>query len=238
MRTKSTFNVAMRLISGLRFFTQQKFAAIVKPPTENPTPSDILEKSIAQLNLTMIELDNSLASRYILQTQLFFDLFELLVNLGLGALLAYLWAMGYHCAVPSAVPSCWVVILLLAFAAFAFQCLLQVVTLTGWRARETKMAVITGLGTFLVSAVLFYFKVSYVHHETVVAIAQHVNALTLQLSREIAPMSLTVLVPAVQFGLSIFVGLLAAGLVIPSIRYSQAIEVMNFGARAALVSTS
>jgi len=237
MRTKSAFNIAMRFLSGLRFFTQQRYAAISKAPKENPTPNDILEKSIAQLNLTMIELDDTLPSRYILSTQLFFDIFEVMVNLGVGAFLSYVWAMGYHCAVPAAVPSCWVVLLLCAFAAFTFQSLLQIVTMTGWRARESKLAGIAGLVTFLVSAILFYFNVSYVNQETVIAIAQHVNALFMQLSRDIVPMSLTALVPAVQVGLSIFAGLLAAGLVIPAVRYTQAIEVMNFGARAALVSS-
>ncbi len=50
MRTKSAFNIAMRFLSGLRFFTQQRYAAISKAPKENPTPNDILEKSIAQLD--------------------------------------------------------------------------------------------------------------------------------------------------------------------------------------------
>lgn len=238
MRTKSAFNIAMRFLSGLRFFTQQRYAAISKAPKENPTPNDILEKSIAQLNLTMIELDDTLASRYILSTQLFFDIFEVMVNLGIGALMSYAWAMGYHCAVPTAIPSCWVVLLLVAFAAFTFQCLLQIVTMTGWRARESKLAGIAGLATFLVCAILFYFDLSYVNKDTVVAIAQHVNALLMQLSRDIVPMSLTALAPAVMVALSMFAGLLAAGLVIPAIRYSQAIEVMNFGARSALVSSS
>jgi len=116
--------------------------------------------------------------------------------------------------------------------------LLQIVTMTGWRARESKMAAIAGLVTFLVSAILFYFHVSYISQETVVAIAQHTNALLMQLSRDISPISLKALVPAVQVALSIVAGLIATGLVIPSIRYSQAIEVMNFGARAALVSTT
>lgn len=238
MRIKSAYNVALRLISGLRFFTQRRFAAISKTPTANPTPSDILEKSIAQLNLTMIELDDSMATRYVLRTQLFYDLFEVMVNLGLAGFLAYLWSMNYHCAVPNAVPSCWVVLLLLTLAMFAFQCLLQVLFMTGWRARESKMAAIAGLVTFLVSIVLAYFNLSYVSTETAVAIAVHINAMLMQVSRDMSTISLDVLVPAVHVALSGFLGLMATGLVIPAIRYTQAIDTMVFGVRAAIVSTT
>lgn len=238
MRIKSAYNVALRLISGLRFFTQRRFAAISKTPTANPTTSDILEKSIAQLNLTMIELDDSMATKYVLRTQLFYDLFEAMVNLGLAGFLAYVWSMNYHCAVPDAIPSCWVVLLLLTLAAFAFQCLLQVLFMTGWRARESKMAAIVGLVTFLVSFGLFYVDLSYVSTDTATAIAVHINALMQQISRDMPTVSLLLLVPAVQAALSGFLGLMATGLVIPAIRYTQAIDTMVFGVRAAIVSST
>lgn len=238
MRIKSAYNVALQLISGLRFFTQRRYAAISKTPTANPSPSDILEKSVAQLNLTMIELDDSMATRYILRTQLFYDLFEAMVNLGLAGFLAYLWSISYHCAIPDAVPSCWVVLLLLILAMFVFQCLLQVLFMTGWRARESKMATIAGLMTFIVSVVLFFFNLSFVGKDTTVAIAVHINALLAQISRDMSTVSLDVLVPAVQLALSSFLGLMATGLVIPAIRYTQAIDTMVFGVRAAIVSST
>jgi hypothetical protein len=237
MRIKAVFNVALRLISGLRFFTQRRFAAISKAP-ENPTPGDIIEKSIAQLNLTMIELDDSMATKYVLKTQLFYDLFEAMVNLGLGCFLAYLWSVGFHCAVPDAAASCWVVLLILALAVFSFHCLLQILIMTGWRAKETKVAIIIGFVVFLVSMVQFLGEVSVIDLKTVTAVAVHVNALLVQLSPEISAIHLAVLVPLIQVGMSAGCALMCAGLVIPALRYSQALDTLAFGTRAALLSSA
>ena len=238
MRIKAVYNVALRLISGLRFFTQRRFAIISKAPKENPTPSDIIEKSIAQLNLTMIELDDSMPTKYVLQTQLFYDMFEVLVNLGLGCFLAYLWSISYHCAVPTAMSSCWVVLLTLALVGFCFQCLLQILMMTGWRAKETKFAIIIGFIVFLVSLVQFFTEFAYLDHNTVTAIAVHTNALLVQISPDLTAINLVVMLPLVQVGLSIAFALMACGLVIPALRYSQALDTLNFGARSTLVSFS
>mmetsp|Transcript_3176 Transcript_3176/g.6616 ORF Transcript_3176/g.6616 Transcript_3176/m.6616 type:complete len:559 (+) Transcript_3176:67-1743(+) len=236
MRIKAVYNVALRLISGLRFFTERKFAAIIKAPTNNPSPSDVIEQSIAKLNLTMIELDDSVATKYVLQKQLFYDLFEAMVNLALGCVLAYVWSMCYHCAVPSATSSSWVVLLMLALAIFSFQCLLQILMMTGWRAKETKLAIIVGFVTFLVSMAQFLSGLSYIDSETVTDIAIHVNALLIQISPSITAINLMLLTPIVQIALSVVCGLMVAGLVIPSLRYSQAIETLNYGMRAELSS--
>lgn len=238
MRIKVVYNVALRLISGLRFFTQRRYAAISKTPKVNPTPSDIIEQSIAKLNLTMIELDDSMSTKYVLRTQLFYDMFEAMVNLGLGCVLAYAWSMGYHCAVPSAASSCWVVLLLIALVLFSFQCLLQILIMTGWRAKETKFAIIIGFVVFLTSMAQFLMELAVVDTVTVTAIAVHINALLVQVSPAISSLSLNALVPLVEVGLSASFGLVVAGLVIPALRYSQALDTLIFGSRAALTSST
>jgi hypothetical protein len=236
MRIKAVYNVALRLISGLRFFTQRRFAAISKTPKESTTPGDVIEKSIAQLNLTMIELDDSMATKYVLRTQLFYDMFEAMVNLGLGSMLAYAWSMGFHCVVPTAESSCWVVLIMVALALFSFQCLLQILVMTGWRAKETKFAIIIGFAVFLVSMAQFLAGYAYVDAATVTAVAVHINALLLQISPSISAINLNVLVPLVEVAISGGFALVVSGLVIPALRYSQAVETLVFGTRAELTS--
>jgi hypothetical protein len=242
MRIKSVYNVSLRLLKGLRFFTEKKYAAITKVvsepiPSDSPQAGDVLEKSVSQLQLTMIELDDTLPTKMILQPQFFYDTFDVLVNLALGGFLAYLWSMLFHCAVPGAVTSCWVALLLLVFMLFSFQCLLQVIILTGWRARETKLAVGVGLVVTLLSVALYFATgLSYVTEETVMAVAVHANAMMRQMSKTMPMIAYNILVPAVQVLLSMFLGFMAATLVIPAIRYSQAMEAMHYGVRASIIS--
>jgi hypothetical protein len=207
MRIKGVFNMALQLLHGMRLYTRIRYGANF--PSDR-SGDDIIEKTIANLQLTLVELSDSNPTLYLLKDQLFYSTYDTLVTLAMICTLAYMWSMGYHCAMPLESPSCWVVLLLLSLATFAIQSQLQILYLTGWRARETRYACAVGVTVGVLSMALFSIPTttSYVDAPTVLAIANHTNAMILQLSPVLGALKLSTMVHLVHFSLSTLLALL------------------------------
>lgn len=200
------------------------------------TPSEIIDKAIAKLQLTMIEIEDSSQCLYLLKFQLFYDIYDILIYLSLSSFLGYLWSMGYYCYDPEVQISCWVVILILFLIVFSLQALVNIVYLTGFDRKESKIALLTSTVVFIISFLLFWIDCSYVDKQTVQAIAIHTNALLMQIDRNIHGIPFQILQPIVYIALSILLALIALGLVIPAIRFSSLFLTITSGPGASLLS--
>lgn len=182
------------------------------------------------MELAMIETSSSIETSKLLKSQVFYGVYEVMINLAVCSFLAYGWSMAYHCAMPSAEFSCWITLLALASAAFCYQSQLQILFLTGLQARESILALRTGSVVFFVTLLSLYFNILPVYSRaTVSEMAVHVNALLAQSSVRAVQIQVDALSRLVEIGLSFFTAFLAVGMVIPAVRFTQNFHQMNFG---------
>ena len=232
MRLKSVCNVSLRIISGLKMFTKKMFAP---PPSKDSStsetkpqrelsPGEIIDKAIARLNLTMIEIQDTPSILHLMRSQLFYDTYDSMIYLCLSSLLAYGWSLAYSCYSPQSSSTssyCWIVIIILVLMLYSVQILLQIMYMTGFTAKETRLALAMGATVGALSVVLFVMHASYVSDSTSEAIAIHLNALVMQLNGSVVLLSTGQLKPIIYIALSALLSLLSMGLVIPAVRFAS-----------------
>lgn len=213
-------------------FTKKMFAP---PPSKDSSssetkaqrelsPGEIIDKAIARLHLTMIEIQDTPSILHLMRSQLFYDTYDSMIYLCLSSLLAYGWSLAYSCYSPQSSSTssyCWIVIIILVLMLYSVQTLLQIMYMTGFTAKETRLALAMGAAEGALSVALFVIHASYVSDSTAEAIAIHLNALVMQLNGSVVLLSTEQLKPIIYITLSGLLSLMSMGLVIPAIRFAS-----------------
>lgn len=168
-----------------------------------------------------MEVDSSPKSKTILESQLFYSSYDVMVNLMICSVLSYLWSMAYHSVFPGANQSCLVVILLFVTGMFTLHSLLQIIYLTGLRAIETKLAITTGCFTFAANLILFALQLHAFSDSLTTAIGVHMQAMFMQLSPHMPIPSFLLSKFSAQIMLATLSSLIAACATFPAIRFAQ-----------------
>lgn len=242
MRLKSVCNVSLRLISGLKMFTKKMFAP---PPSKDNSseakaqrelsPGEIIDKAIARLHLTMIEIQDTPSILHLMKSQLFYGTYDSMIYLGLSSLLAYGWSLAYSCYSPQSSSTssyCWITIIIVVLVLYSVQTLLQIVYMTGFTAKETRLALAMGAAAGTLSLALFVLHASYVSDSTAEAIAIHLNALVMQLNGSVVLLNTALLKPIIYVALSALLSLVSMGLVIPAVRFASTFNKIVTGSAA------
>ena len=242
MRLKSVCNVSLRLISGLKMFTKKMFAP---PPSKDSSSEakaqrklssgEIIDKAIARLHLTMIEIQDTPSILHLMKSQLFYGTYDSMIYLGLSSLLAYGWSLAYSCYSPQSSSTssyCWITIIIVVLVLYSVQTLLQIVYLTGFTAKETRLALAMGAVVGTLSLALFVLHASYVSDSTAEAIAIHLNALVMQLNGSVVLLNTALLKPIIYVALSALLSLVSMGLVIPAVRFASTFNKIVTGSAA------
>jgi len=193
-------------------------------PQRELSPGEIIDKAIARLNLTMIEIQDTPSILHLMRSQLFYDTYDSMIYLCLSSLLAYGWSLAYSCYSPQSSSTssyCWIVIIILVLMLYSVQILLQIMYMTGFTAKETRLALAMGATAGALSVALFVMHASYVSDSTSEAIAIHLNALVMQLNGSVVLLSTGQLKPIIYIALSALLSLLSMGLVIPAVRFAS-----------------
>ena len=193
-------------------------------PQRELSPGEIIDKAIARLHLTMIEIQDTPSILHLMKSQLFYDTYDSMIYLCLSSLLAYGWSLAYSCYSPQSSSTssyCWIVIIILVLMLYSVQILLQIMYMTGFTAKETRLALAMGAAAGALSVALFVMHASYVSDSTAEATAIHLNALVMQLNGSVVLLSTGQLKPIIYIALSALLSLLSMGLVIPAVRFAS-----------------
>ena len=236
-------------MSGLKMFTKKLYAPVStsshgstdssEVKDRELSPSEMIDKAIAKLQLTMVEVEDTPSILHLMKSQLFYDTYDSMIYLCLSSLCAYGWSLAYSCYSPqssSTTSYCWIVLIILVLVLYSVQTLLQIVYLTGFVARETQLAWTMGAVVCALSLALFFMHCSYVSDATAEDITIHINALVMQLDGSIVLLSTDLLKPILYFALSILLSLIVMGLVIPAVRFASTFNKIMHGPGATLLT--
>eukprot|EP01038_Epipyxis_sp_PR26KG_P004333 gene4333-6134_t len=250
MRLRNIFNIPQKLLSGLRLFVRVSAAfpaASTKPKVakDKHLSADLdgvfIEESISKLQLTMIELDTSTVQKVKLLTfQLFYEIYEVLCNFAILCITSHIWSGFFHCWNPNAEYSFWSTLISFGAAVLSSQSLLQMLYLTGIRAKETQLAIVFGCITFLgvlLLVIFLPFTINSSFNESTLHLAVHINAMLSQIEEGSTQYPIDTLQIFVQTTFAGIIGLMVSGIVLPAIRFSQLFLSMNFGSKYELVES-
>ena len=244
MRTKQFLCWPLFFLRKLRFFVTNATRTTLKSPITTKTVStidasgvdntSIIEKQLKKLELSMVELDGSLLRGAIISKLFLYDWYDSIVHLGIAALLSHIWTMLSHCVMPLAPYHVWGSVLATMLIVLSIYSLLKVLYMTGRNAMEVKVAGIVGLMTFTLSLALLLAPVDFdltgLSLENVFqSTAIHFNVLGLHISSSIPLLNVNLVTGLFKVSLSMGAALMASGMVIPALRYSQTFVVLMFG---------
>ena len=244
MRTKHIICWPLFFLRKLRFFVTNATRTTLKSPitTKNVSTIDasgvdnssIIEKQLKKLELSMVELDGTLVRGTIISKLFLYDWYDSVIHLGIAALLTHIWTMLSHCAVPLAPYHLWGSVLATMLVVLSIYSLLKVLYMTGRSAMEVKVAGMIGLMTFTLSLVLLlapvHLDLTGLSLENVFqSTAKHFNVLALHLSWSVPLLHEKLVTGLLKVSMSLVAALMASGMVIPALRYSQTFVVLMFG---------
>ena len=225
LRTKDNlFSVPRRLLHKIRVFLIPEYGN--QGGTEPKSVENILNLG------PPITINDHIVSKSYLTRQLFYKVYDNMVNVGLVAFLLYLWSIIYHCFVPDATVTFWGGAAACLSTVFALQSQLQIVYLTGWNARESKIALISGALSFVTSLVLLHLPYDILHvslENAIVDVADHFNALLKQLSKNPLQLQQNHMIFSIKLFLSFTVWEIVVGMIVPMLRFSQTLYTLLFG---------
>lgn len=225
LRTKDNlFSVPRRLLHKIKVFLIPEYGN--QGGTEPKTVENILNLG------PPITINDHIVSKSYLTRQLFYKVYDNMVNVGLVAFLLYLWFTVYHCFVPDATITFWGSAAACLSTVFALQSQIQIVYLTGWNARESKVALVSGVIAFILSLILLNVEYDILHVSLDKAIAEaadHFNALLMQLSKSPLQLNQKYMIFSIKLFLSISVWEIVVGMIVPMLRFSQTLYTLLFG---------
>ena len=244
MRTRKFLCFPLRLLQGLRFFVTNAARGAHSPPLSTqraPITTDaagadntsVIEKRLKDLQLCMVECDGTLARGGVITSSVLYDWYDTLVSLGIAAVASHVFSLLYHCLVPSANYHIWTPALATLLVLLGVHSTLKVLYMTGRGAMEVKAAGLVGLVSF---TAVFMTLVSGVDvlglslGPMYTAVAAHVSVLGLHVSPSFPQLAPAITVLLLHVATATAVALVAAGMVIPAMRFSQTFYVLNFGA--------
>lgn len=225
LRTKSHYNVAQRLLHGVRYY--------VHVPSEDTNDKDTtFEGNIKRLQLAQTQFDSSSkeSSRF-LTMQLCYPPYETSVYLTVCTTLAYIVSTTYHLIHENEEYSCWIVLMIWAMLFYHLHSSIQILYLTGMAVLETNIAMMVGFLSFaLVFGTLLLSPLAAIS-EIMQGLTIHTIALFMQISPAMAELSTfqSSMTTALNICISGVVGLVAMGTVIPIMRFSHTFVLMMFG---------
>ena len=225
LRTKDNlFSVPRRLLHKIKVFLIPEYGN--QGGTEPKSVENILNLG------PPITINDHFVSKSYLTRQLFYKVYDNMVNVGLVAFLLYLWFITYHCFVPDATITVWGGTAACLSTIFALQSQLQIVYLTGWNARESKLALICGAISFIVSLILLNLPYDILHvslEQAIADAADHFNALLMQFSKNPLQLQQKHMIFSIKLFLSITVWEIVVGMIVPMLRFSQTLYTLLFG---------
>ena len=243
LRTRKLVCFPLRLLQGLRFFVTSAARGAHSPPLSTkraPITTDaagadntsVIEKRLKDLQLCMVECDGSLARGGVITSSVLYDWYDTLVNLGIAAVASHIFSVVYHCVVPAAPYHIWSPVLAALLVNLGAYSTLKVLYMTGRGAMEVKAAGLAGLVSFTCVFMLLVSGVDFLGlalGPAYNAVAAHFLVLGLHLSPSFPQLVPEVAVLLLHVATATVVAFVAAGMVIPAMRFSQTFFVLNFG---------
>ena len=226
-RLRGVLSVPLTYLSGLRCCLPQR-STLTGFDWTRLTDSAPQEPKLKSLGLCLLTLNSTFFKRFTVTNQLLYANYEMLLELGVWAVLVYLVTSLYNCAssggVYSSLHTMYSFLPAMVALLYAVRVPLQVAYLTGWRAVETKIAVVVGCATFVTTIALLFLEVdplmlgfsSIAHDEGL-----HLKALSLTVLRKPMTVSAGAWAAVTQVVIAILLALVVAGMALPALRFSQ-----------------
>jgi hypothetical protein len=238
LRFKKNFCYPQKLLSGLKFFVSntvlsQKNLRIQPSDDNKQQETSIIDKKLKEFNVSMIELDGSFRKGSLLSSVLLYDVYDHLIFLSLSSFAVHTFSTLFHCAKPSSAYSIWGSLLVALSTVYPFRSLIRVLIMTGFKAFESRLALLVGAVSLVGMAILLFTPVDFTGlslNDTLWSTAIHCNALLLQLSTTAVQPQIPVMVAIIKLLLSLLTAVAAASMVIPAIRFSQSFVTLQIGA--------
>lgn len=235
IRTEKVLCAHQRILAGLKFFipSAAKLYLVKKVEPTNELETDAADK-FNKLDMSLTRLDTTIQKCHLVSKLIFAKYFKTMVGMILAVAISQVWYEVYHMAFPEAEYSAWGTMMVAVSATFAWQCQPQILYLTGWRARESKTALVVGLVAFSVCAVWMYFRPDILGYDLTGAfstLAAHINVLMLFLSRRAPQLPADVLAVVLQFLFCVGMSVGAAAMTIPALRFSQTLKSQLIGSK-------
>ena len=248
-RTRNLFYFPLMILRGLKFFVTKRIIDQFMPPkvsknTSNSTTDDkisstdgdkesVIDKMMAEMQIGMVQIDGTLRRGKLISTLLLFDSYESSVYIGISALLIHIWTSFYHCYIPSAPFSPWIVILTAVATILPCRHSLRILLLTDSSAQESQTARLVGVMVFAIVAFVLiqpFDILGYDLDQVISSTSIHFNALFYHIFIFPAPQyNVTVIAIVIKACLAFISAVVTASMVIPAMRYSQTFYTINFG---------
>ena len=199
------------------------------------------DKKMHSLGLCLIVLEPTIFKKHILTQQTFYKNYEMHIDFALWSLLTFILAAAGNCFLlqpQGRSMHCFYTLVPLAMTlVYSLQTPLQIAYLTGWRAIEVKLAAALGVAVFVASILLLslpglddWDPLGMGFGAMVSEAARHMQALRYSLRETPGEVSMVTLTVTVRLLMSAFVSLAAAGMVLPTLRFSQTLLTLTLGA--------
>lgn len=226
LRTKDNiFSVPRYLLHNIKVFLIPEYG-----PSQGGTLPNTVDNL---LNLgPLLTINDSPVHKHYLTRQLFYKVYDNMVNIGLVSLLLYMWSIVYHCFVPDATITFWGGAATFLATIVALQSQLQIVYLTGWRATESKIALLYGIICFILSLILLHLPYDILQvslDKAMIDVSDHFIALLKQLSKTPPALPQKYMIFGVKLFMSFAVWEMVVGMIIPMLRFSQTLYTLLFG---------
>jgi hypothetical protein len=226
-------------LTGIKVFVV-KYFPLLSPTTKSPTngknqkkDEDIpVEHLMTQHDLSMIEIHPSLdEATTLVQKQPFYFYLDMILLLFGCTCTSSIASSIVSCLFPSHNPSLWPLFFCFFLFFFIFQALIQLLFQNKFSEPEFELSGFTALLTFAILTTFdFFLKIScFFSTSTITAIAQHVNALLMQMSSTFPIPTVSNMSVIVTFILNWFLSFFAMSMVIPAMRFTLSLSKMTLG---------
>lgn len=246
LRLKKVYDFPQMLLRGLRFFVSnslisQKHLRPVPPGKAKQQDVSIIDRKLDDFGISMMELDGSTRKGSLLSDMLLYNVYDRIVYLSLSAFAIHSFSAVFHCYSPNSIYSMWGTVFVAVSTVVPFRALIRILFMTGFKAFESRLALVAGLVSFIMTAAILFSSIDSTGlslDSVLQSTAIHCNALLLHLSSTIPQLSVVVVVTILKFLLSFLSGITAAGMVIPGMRFAQSFCNLQFGAKYEVASVS
>jgi hypothetical protein len=239
LRLKNLYNIPQKLLRGLRFFVPN---SLISQKHLRPSPSDkskqendtIIDQKLDEFGLSMIELDGSTRKGSVLSEMVLYNVYDRIVYLSVSSFIIHCFSTIFHCYSPNSSYSIWGALFVAISVAVPFRVLIRILFMTGFKAFESRMALVASLVSFVVTVALLLSSMDFTGlslDSVFQSTAIHCNALLLHLSTAAPQPPVLTMVAILKLILSLLSAITAAGMVIPALRFSQSFCNLQFGAK-------
>jgi hypothetical protein len=239
LRLKNLYNIPQKLLRGLRFFVSN---SLISQKHLRPSSSDkakqqnvaIIDQKLDDFGLSMIELDGSTSKGNLLSEMLLYNVYDRIVYLSVSSFFIHSFSTVFHCFSPNSLYSIWGALFVAFSVVVPFRALIRILFMTGFKAFESRTALVVGLVSFTVTALFLFSSIDFTGlslDDVLRSTAIHCNALLLHISTTAPQPSELIMVAILKLILSILSAITAAGMVIPALRFSQSFYNLQFGAK-------